>query len=42
MGREADGREGAGDGRDGGRDERADGAPLAERGIAVDGEVART
>ena len=38
--RETDVREDVGSGRGGGRDERADGAPLAERCVAVDGEGA--
>ena len=37
---ETDDREDVGGGRGGGRRERADGAPLAERGVAVDGEGA--
>ena len=37
---EADGRDHAGGGRSGGRDERAGGAQVAERGVAVDGEGA--
>ena len=38
--RETDVREDVGSGRGGGRDERADGAPLSERWVAVDGEGA--
>ena len=37
IAREADVRKDMGRGRGGGRDERADGAPMAERGVAVDG-----
>ncbi len=40
IAREADEREDAGGGRGGGRNERAVGAPLAERWVAVDGEGA--